>query len=101
MENKIIDTLLGEVRLIREERETVTVVYKGELSHMHKDFLKVLILASKKPELKSDEKFRQIRENPKARKIFMDILESPNCLYTIEEVRDIAFAYVVFLHNEE
>lgn len=101
MENKMYHTLLGDIRVIRIEKDMVEVVYKDKVSYMHTDFLKLLIVISERPKADNTIKFKEIRNNAKARKIFQDILESPTCLYTMEEVRDIAFAYAVFLHNEE
>lgn len=101
MENKMYHTLLGDIRVIRIDKDMVEIVYKDKVSYMHVDFLKLLIVISERPKADNTIKFKEIHDNVKARKIFQDILESPTCLYTMEEARDIAFAYAVFLHGEE
>lgn len=35
MENKVLDTLLGEVRVVREEKNMVTIVYSKEYHLKH------------------------------------------------------------------
>lgn len=101
MENKVLDTLLGKVQVVREEKNMVTIVYKETMSHIHKDFLKLIVALSGKQEFRNEEKFEVIRNCNEARKLYEDILVAPNCWYTMEEVRNIAFAYAVYLANEK
>lgn len=98
MENKVYKTKLGDVRVIRIERDMVTVIYKDKMSNMHVDFLKALIAESAQAE--KQQKYNLILKHDKANAVFLDMFRSSDCCYTWDEATDIAFAYALYLEGK-
>lgn len=98
MENKVYKTKLGDVRVIRIERDMVTVIYKDKMSNMHVDFLKALIAEGVQTE--KQQKYNLILKHDKANAVFLDMFRSSDCCYTWDEATDIAFAYALYLEGK-